>query len=63
MYVGWSLLYLGIAFAANSVWMITLLPIIFVYTHFIDIRKEEEKLKSEFGDQYFEYQDKVRRYL
>ena len=63
MYVGWTLFYLGIAFAANSVWMIALLPIIIVYTHIIDIRKEEEQLKSEFGDQYFEYQYKVRRYL
>jgi protein-S-isoprenylcysteine O-methyltransferase Ste14 len=63
MYIGWTLLYLGIALAANSIWIIALLPIIFVYTHFVDIRKEEEQLKAEFGNLYLEYQDRIRRYL
>ena len=63
MYIGWTLLFLGIALAANSLWIIALLPIIFVYTHFVDIRKEEEQLKAEFGNLYLEYQDRIRRYL
>ena len=63
MYVGWTLLYLGIALAANSVWIIALLPVVIVFTHLVDIRREEQKLKAEFGDQYLEYQERVRRYL
>jgi len=63
MYVGWTLLYLGIAIAANSFWIIVLLPAIIVFTHLVDIRKEEQFLKAEFGDQYLEYQERVRRYF
>ena len=63
MYVGWTLLYLGIALVANSVWMIALLPVVIIFTHLVDIRREEQILKNEFGDQYFEYQERVRRYF
>ena len=63
MYVGWTLLYLGIALAANSVWIIALLSAAIIFTHLVDIRREERMLKDEFSDQYFEYQKRVRRYF
>ena len=63
MYVGWTLLYLGIALAANSVWITALLPAVIAFTHLFDIRREERILKEEFGDQYAEYQERVRRYF
>ena len=63
MYVGWTLLYLGIALAANSVWITALVPVVIVFTHLVDIRREERMLKAEFGDQYLEYEESVRRYL
>ena len=63
MYVGWTLLYLGIALGLNSVWVVALLPIVVVFTHLVDVRKEERILKAEFGDRYLEYQARVRRYL
>ena len=63
MYVGWTLLYLGIALAANSVWIAALVPVVIVFTHLVDIRREERMLKAEFGDQYLEYEESVRRYL
>ena len=63
MYVGWTLLHLGISVAANSVWMISLLPAAIVFTHFVDVRREERILKAAFGDQYRAYQERVRRYF
>ena len=63
MYVGWTLLYLGIALVANSVWIIALGPAVIVFTHLVDVRREERILKTEFGDQYLEYQERVPRYL
>jgi protein-S-isoprenylcysteine O-methyltransferase Ste14 len=63
MYVGWMLLYLGIGLAGNSVWTLAFLPLVMIFTHLVDVRKEERKLKNKFGEQYLEYQDKVRRYL
>ena len=63
MYVGWTLIYLGIVFTANSVWMIALFPLVVAYIHFVDIRKEEKLLERKFGDQYIEYRRRVRRYI
>jgi protein-S-isoprenylcysteine O-methyltransferase Ste14 len=31
--------------------------------HFLDILKEEQRLKEQFGDEYLDYQSRVRRYL
>jgi protein-S-isoprenylcysteine O-methyltransferase Ste14 len=63
MYVGWTLIYMGIAFAANSIWIISLLPIVLIYIHFVDVRKEERFLEEQFGDEYRQYQKQVRRYI
>jgi protein-S-isoprenylcysteine O-methyltransferase Ste14 len=63
MYIGWTLIYLGTALAANSVWMIALLPIVMVFTHVTDVRNEERFLAEKFGNEYLEYQGRVRRYL
>jgi protein-S-isoprenylcysteine O-methyltransferase Ste14 len=41
MYVGWTLIYSGIALVANSVWMIALLPLVVAFTHFVDVHMEE----------------------
>jgi protein-S-isoprenylcysteine O-methyltransferase Ste14 len=48
MYVGWTLIYLGISFASNSFWILSLLPIVLIYIHFVDIRKEEQYLDEQF---------------
>ncbi len=63
MYVGWTLIYLGISYAANSVWIIALLPVVIIYIHFVDIRKEERLLDEQFGDEYSQYRKRVRRYF
>ena len=63
MYVGWAWIYIGAALAANSVWVIALFPIVFVCTQVVDIRNEERFLAAKFGDEFLEYQGRVRRYL
>ena len=63
MYVGWSIIYLGISFVANSVWIFSLLPIVIVYNHYMDIRKEEQMLDEQFGNEYRQYRKRVRRYF
>jgi protein-S-isoprenylcysteine O-methyltransferase Ste14 len=63
MYVGWTLIYLGIAFVVNSVWITALLPLVIAFTHFVDVPKEERSMREQFGDEYLEYQRRVRRYL
>jgi len=63
MYLAWHGITLGIALIVNTFWLIVLFPLIFLYIHFFDIRKEENHLEARFGDQYREYYKKVRRYL
>ncbi|MCL7454878.1 MAG: isoprenylcysteine carboxylmethyltransferase family protein [Anaerolineae bacterium] len=63
MYVGWGLVQAGISLITNTLWPLVCLPLSMAYTHFADIRKEEQFLKREFGDEYLEYMDRVPRYL
>jgi protein-S-isoprenylcysteine O-methyltransferase Ste14 len=63
MYVGWTLLNLGIALAANNLWILLSLPIVIFYTHKFVILNEEQILEGQFGDQYLEYKNSVRRYI
>ncbi len=63
MYVGWTLIYLGISFAANSIWIMALLPIVLIYMHFVDIPREERLLTEQFGNEYRQYKQRVQRYF
>ena len=63
MYVGWSLLYLGISFVVNSMWLLVLFPLVVIYMHFIEIPKEERLLEQRFSSKYKEYRSRVRKYL
>lgn len=63
MYLAWSLVYLGLALIANSLRIAFLLPAVALYTHYLDLRREEQYLEAQFGDEYREYQRSVRRYL
>jgi protein-S-isoprenylcysteine O-methyltransferase Ste14 len=62
MYIAWTLIYLGIGLTANSLWIIALLPIVMVFTHFVDVLQEERFLEKQFGDEYLQYKEQVRRY-
>jgi len=63
MYIGWGSIYLGVALIVNSVWIIALLPLVIIANHFMDVLKEEQLLKEQFGDEYLDYQSRVRRYF
>jgi protein-S-isoprenylcysteine O-methyltransferase Ste14 len=63
MYVGWTLINLGIGLAANNLWILILLIIVIVYTHRFVVLKEEQILEDQFGEQYQIYKGEVRRYL
>lgn len=63
MYLGWTLMIFGIAFIMNNLWILLILFFVVIYTHYFVILKEELFLKEKFGDEYEQYQKKVRRYL
>jgi protein-S-isoprenylcysteine O-methyltransferase Ste14 len=62
MYVGWTLLYFGIALASRNVWMVALLPAVAALTH-RDVMREEHTLEEIFGGVYTRYRQRVHRYL
>jgi protein-S-isoprenylcysteine O-methyltransferase Ste14 len=63
MYLGFTVLYLGIAFVANAFWPFVFLPEAIALTYLFAIRLEEAYLVREFGDAYKEYCSRVRRWL
>jgi protein-S-isoprenylcysteine O-methyltransferase Ste14 len=62
MYVGWTVSYLGTALAADSAWLVLLLPAVLLLTH-ITVLGEERTLRAKLDDAYRRYTVRVRRYL
>ena len=62
-YVSLTMLYLGIAIAADSVWVLAGLIPTLVVTHYGVILREEEYLAEKFGEAYLQYKRSVRRWL
>lgn len=62
MYVGWTVLYLGVTLLQNNRWAALLLPAVVLHTDII-VHREERLLESEFGDTYREYCRTNRKYL
>ena len=52
MYLGFTVLYVGITFVANAFWPLVFLPEAIVLTYLFAIRLEEAYLAREFGDAY-----------
>ena len=63
MYLGLTLIYVGVAVWANALWPIVLLPAVLVVMHYGVIKREERYLERIFGDEYREYRRRVRRWL
>jgi len=63
MMVAWIMFYLGVGLILNSIWILMLLPLVVLLTHFVDIPREEVFLTDEFGDEYVQYRRRVRMYL
>ena len=57
------MLYLGIAIAADSVWVLTALIPALLVMHYGVILREEQYLAEKFGEAYLQYKRSVRRWL
>lgn len=62
MYVGWSVLYLGLSLVVNTVWLVVAFPLVVAAAHRV-VLQEERALEREFGDAYRTYRRDVPRYL
>lgn len=63
MYLGLTLLYVGVSFALNQEWPLLLLPIVLVFLHTYVIKREERYLSEAFGEEYEVYRKRVRRWI
>jgi protein-S-isoprenylcysteine O-methyltransferase Ste14 len=63
MYIGLTLLELGIGIALGNGWIATLAPIGLVIVHFLAVLPEEAYLTDKFGESYLAYKSSVSRYL
>ena len=63
MYLAVILIFLGVAFALNGLWVLAMIPALFLYFNFGVIPYEERYLERRFGDQYRSYKSRVRRWI
>lgn len=63
LYMGLTLIYAGIAFLANALWAMLLLPVALVVMVYGVIKREEQYLERKFGEQYLSYKIRVRRWF
>ena len=63
IYLGFTLIQLGIGIALGNIWILALLvPTLRIMTRYV-IEREEAFLKHAFGDDYIAYTRKVRRWI
>jgi protein-S-isoprenylcysteine O-methyltransferase Ste14 len=62
MYLGWTLVYLGLMIISSSAWLLILFPVLAVWIH-VETGREERRMIERFGSRYIEYRNGVRRYL
>ena len=63
MYVGMTMLQVGLGIALNVIWGSLLAPLSLAIVHLIAVRPEEAYLSQKFGDPYRQYLTRVRRYF
>jgi protein-S-isoprenylcysteine O-methyltransferase Ste14 len=63
IYLSFALVQLGIAFWAGSGWILVLLLPVSVLMNYGVIAREERYLERKFGDEYFNYRRRVRRWM
>jgi protein-S-isoprenylcysteine O-methyltransferase Ste14 len=63
IYLGFSLLHLGIAMWVNSWWLVATLAAAVAIIHYVVIPEEERYLEAKFGTAYLDYKVSVRRWL
>jgi protein-S-isoprenylcysteine O-methyltransferase Ste14 len=63
IYIAMILVYIGFVIIINSVWVLLLLPAVYLVMHFGVILREEKYLAEKFGEEYLNYKNKVRRWI
>lgn len=63
MYVGVTLLAIGVALVFNSLWALLMVPVAVVITDRYTIAREERYLERAFGETYLDYKRRVRRWV
>jgi protein-S-isoprenylcysteine O-methyltransferase Ste14 len=63
MYVGLTLIYLGVAGTRLEIWPAIGLPLLLAYINFLVIPVEEKNLRGVFGEDYQKYGERVGRWL
>jgi protein-S-isoprenylcysteine O-methyltransferase Ste14 len=62
MYVGLTLIYIGVAGTRLEIWPVIVLPLLLAYINFVVIPVEENNLRGVFGDDYQKYGARVGRW-
>jgi protein-S-isoprenylcysteine O-methyltransferase Ste14 len=62
MYVGWTLLHVGVGLLARSPWVLVTWPVSFALVH-RSVLHEERGLAQRFGRDFTEYRTRVPRYV
>ena len=62
MYVGWTLLHLGVGLVARSPWVLATWPAAFALVH-RQVLREERDLAARFGPDFTDYRERVPRYV
>jgi protein-S-isoprenylcysteine O-methyltransferase Ste14 len=63
MYLGMTLLQLGLGIALDNGWIALFAPVALLIVPFLAVRPEEAYLAEKFGESYRRYCETVRRYL
>ncbi len=63
MYVTLLLIYLGLALQFGNWWTLILAPFLIAFITYRVIRPEERYLTRAFGEEYMNYQKRVRRWI
>jgi len=63
MYLGVTLVELGLGLAVNNLWISLFAAPALLTVHFIAVLPEEKYLNEKFGESYKAYLSRVRRYL
>lgn len=63
IYLGMTLIYLGVSFLFNSFWFLPPLALVLFVVHNGVILREEKYLTRKFGDEYLNYKSRVRRWI
>jgi protein-S-isoprenylcysteine O-methyltransferase Ste14 len=63
MYLGLSLLQVGIGMALGNAWILLLLVPVVLFLHYGAILPEERYLERKFGDEYTSFKASVRRWI